>query len=174
MIQRVYYAIEDLETDGFLFKAGDLYDDRIESIGNQMLEDGAYKFKALENRNGRLTRIKDIISVAEPSPIPKLVDIEPFSLDELEEKGGEVEVIKGLVGRIINSRETGNAIGMEIGDLNSLFTATVWFEGRFDPISEEQKVINAELKRGDAVTVHGSIYVSGTNVSMTEFRIVKG
>jgi len=172
-VATIHFACEDPETHDIIFRAASLWDDRIDKLYDIFQEDKCYKFTCTLRNDGRVTRLGKIEEVEEPAPIPKITDIEPTPLDRLVDSGGNNDLIAGWVGRLVQRRDTGEILGMDIADLNSPLPVTVWFGGQYSRMTPEQDQLCATLQPGDEVRVFGYVNLAGSNVSVRAIRVVK-
>jgi len=172
-VATIHFACEDPETHDIIFRPAPLWDDRIEKFYDAFEEDKCYSFSCTLRNDGRITRLGKIQVVEEPAPIPQITDIDPTPLDRLVDSGGNNDLIAGWVGRLIQRRDTGEVLGVEVGDLNSPLPITVWLGGQYSRMTPEQKQLALSLQPGDEVRVFGYVNLSGSNVSIRAIRVVK-
>jgi len=172
-VATIHFACEDPESHDIIFRSAALWDDRIEKLYNVFEEDKCYSFTCTLRNDGRITRIAKVQEVEEPAPVPTLDKIEPTPLDRLIDSGGNYDLIKGWVGRLVQRRDTGEVLGVDIADINSPLPVTVWFGGQYTQMSPEQEQLTSSLQPGDEVVVFGYVSLSGSNVSMRAVRVVK-
>jgi len=172
-VANVFFAYEDPETKETAFTRCPLWDERIEPIGSQLELDRAYSFKCSKRADGSLLRIGNIELLEEPAPIPKLEEVTPLPLENLVDAGGQYELIRGWIGRVITPREGTEPMGFEIAELESPLPVTVWFGGQYSRMAPADLELCKSLGIGDEVLVFGYVNLAGTNVSMRAIRVVK-
>ena len=143
-----------------------LWDDRIDLLFDKFTLDGVYSFTAYERKAGGLIRIKpESIKQLEDNKIPRVEELEAYNiklppLSKIQEYAKTTNFFHGWVGRIIQDKETGEPIGVEFADRESM-PVTAWFGGRFAKVPEEIVKITKSVKQGDEIYVYG--YVSINN-----------
>lgn len=111
------------------------------------------------------TRVKmnafEISGEADDDAMPTVEEIaedwEIGTLEDIEDFAGNTELFEGIVGRVILSNDTGEAIGFEMASDMSL-PVTVWGgRGRdVPPVPEVQALLN-DLNIGDELLVYGYV-----------------
>jgi len=170
-VATIHFAVEDPDSGDIVFKAAPLWNERIDRLWETFKLDHAYRFKATVRNDGNLTRIRNIEEL-EDCRVPVITQIKPTPLDAVANQGGQYDLVRGTIGRLITSRVSSEIIGADIADLESIYPLTVWFGGRFNPLSEEEYQVVQGLKVGDEVVVYGFVNLAGTDVSIRSSRVV--
>jgi len=113
--------------------------------------DHVYEFKAYEKSDGTLNRIRGIKEV-EDNRVPRVRELTSYDfafplLKDAQQLVGTTQLLHGWVGRVIKSRNTGEVIGFEFGDEETLVPITCW--GQYVP--DEVKEQLQEIEAGDEV-----------------------
>jgi len=157
-VQGVHFLV--LEGGLLSYRSSTFWGERIE-VASQFELDKVYKFRAFEKTDLELNRIRDIEEV-EDSEVPTVWEIEQYggrydSLAELEDKVGQMVLVRAWVGKLIQDQETGEIYGIEISDEDSP-PVSAWSGGKFSEPPEAINDMMLRIDRGDEVIVYG--YVS--------------
>jgi len=117
-----------------------------------------YKFSAQKRPDNSLTRSSGFVKVDDGSVV-KVKDLPKKGVDfaklsKLEEYVDSSDLFYGFIGRMIESQDTGEIIGFEIGDIDA-GPFTIWTGGKFTTAPDDVADIVKNLSIGDEVVVFG-------------------
>lgn len=127
----------------------------------ELLEIGkVYTFKAFDKGNGSLTRLRAVEEI-DDGKVPRVQELIATDfgfpkVSALKSIVGSSRLLHGWVGRIIRSKNTGEVIGFEFGDEETIIPITCW--GSY-AVDEVQPILQ-ELDQGDEIYQYSYVNVN--------------
>lgn len=159
VISNLHFLMKNRDGTSYQFVTASLWGEERSGIAKSLKVGEVYTFRArlTTGRGGTpiLQRIRAIQPASE-SEVPEISKLEPVRIDDLPNYAGQNVYIRGWVGRKIYEQATGNLLGFEISDLESL-PVVVWVGGNFSRMTEEVLAEAEGVNEGDEVGVFGFV-----------------
>jgi len=171
MVMNYHWIVPDQETGEMTFKSSSIWgEQRIEDLADSVNVGGVYRFKAAIRQDGSLTRVSPPEQV-DDSLIPEIDEVEPLPIEKLPDALGTNELIRGVIGRIINIGS--EPVAFEISDMSVAPPVTVWYGGQYSKIPYDRVLEISTNHEGDEVCAYGYISQSSSDIRMNAVNIVK-